>query len=90
MQNCLCVSAHCPRITCPGDGFVGKDCKCWCEGSPVRLCDATEAEEKSDDRSVGQKVQQPENTERKVNDEKDSSPSITSELEIFMDVTHKF
>ncbi len=23
---------------CPGEGFVGKDCTCWCPGNPVRPC----------------------------------------------------
>ncbi|XP_046543783.1 LOW QUALITY PROTEIN: uncharacterized protein LOC124253973 [Haliotis rubra] len=23
---------------CPGSGFVGKDCQCWCPGSPYRVC----------------------------------------------------
>ncbi len=31
--------AHCAQKTCPGEGFVGKDCKCWCSGNPVRVCD---------------------------------------------------
>ncbi len=26
------------NITCPSNSFVGKDCKCWCEGSPVGHC----------------------------------------------------
>ena len=34
----LCISAHCGSITCPGDGFLGKDCTCWCPGSPVLEC----------------------------------------------------
>ncbi|KAH9498113.1 hypothetical protein Btru_008292 [Bulinus truncatus] len=29
----------CPAVQCPDHGFVGKDCKCWCQGDPVRLCD---------------------------------------------------
>ena len=28
-------------ITCPGEGFVGKDCKCWCPGNPVQPCQGT-------------------------------------------------
>ncbi|XP_050418433.1 zinc metalloproteinase nas-14 [Patella vulgata] len=23
---------------CPGEGFIGKDCRCWCPGSPFKLC----------------------------------------------------
>ena len=40
------VAANCPNKTCPGEGFVGKDCKCWCKGTtnpwvdPVIECDA--------------------------------------------------
>ncbi|XP_067680492.1 zinc metalloproteinase nas-13-like [Haliotis asinina] len=42
MYSC---SESCTGITdsdCEGEGFVGKDCKCWCPGtgnSPVRYCD---------------------------------------------------
>ncbi|GFR70194.1 metalloendopeptidase [Elysia marginata] len=25
-------------IVCPGEGFVGKDCQCYCPGNPVQLC----------------------------------------------------
>lgn len=32
----------CKNIQCPTLGFVGKDCKCWCPGSPVKECDGTE------------------------------------------------
>ena len=41
------ISAHYPRKTCDGEGFVGKDCKCWCKGTtdpekePVIECDVT-------------------------------------------------
>ena len=24
--------------TCPGEGFVGKDCRCYCPGKPIKLC----------------------------------------------------
>ncbi|GFR92648.1 metalloendopeptidase [Elysia marginata] len=34
-------NSHCARKTCPGEGFLGKDCKCWCPGSPIRQCDGT-------------------------------------------------
>lgn len=27
---------RCPKKKCPGDGFVGKDCKCWCKGPTQR------------------------------------------------------
>lgn len=30
-------------IPCPREGFVGKDCKCWCPGNPVKMCDGTES-----------------------------------------------
>ncbi|KAK0044102.1 zinc metalloproteinase nas-13-like isoform X3 [Biomphalaria pfeifferi] len=26
------------RIRCPGEGFLGKDCQCYCPGSPVQIC----------------------------------------------------
>ena len=29
----LNFAARCPSKTCPGEGFVGKDCKCWCDGT---------------------------------------------------------
>merc|ERR1712150_89642 len=35
-------NSHCKSMTCPGEGFVGKDCKCWCPGNPYKLCDGTE------------------------------------------------
>lgn len=29
----------CPRsIDCPDDGFVGEDCKCYCRGNPIGVC----------------------------------------------------
>lgn len=36
-------SEHCDRskITCPRDSYLGKDCKCYCKGTPVRVCDGT-------------------------------------------------
>ena len=42
------IVAHCPSKTCAGEGFVGKDCKCWCKGTadpqnqPVVECDGGE------------------------------------------------
>ena len=36
---CFFSIAHCQQKTCPGEGFVGKDCKCWCPGNPVTVCD---------------------------------------------------
>ena len=32
-------SGHCEKLSCPGEGFVGKDCTCWCPGNPVKACD---------------------------------------------------
>ncbi|XP_076458523.1 zinc metalloproteinase nas-14-like [Babylonia areolata] len=40
----------CPRTSgcsktnrdCPSVGFLGKDCKCWCPGSPYKICDGSE------------------------------------------------
>ena len=29
----ITIAANCPKKTCPGDGFVGQDCKCWCDGT---------------------------------------------------------
>ncbi|KAK6960979.1 zinc metalloproteinase nas-13-like isoform X1 [Biomphalaria glabrata] len=26
------------KMKCPGIGFLGKDCRCYCPGSPVQLC----------------------------------------------------
>lgn len=31
----------CPSKTCPGEGFVGKDCKCYCPGNPIQECSGT-------------------------------------------------
>ncbi|CAL1532051.1 unnamed protein product [Lymnaea stagnalis] len=32
-------NSGCPvNKVCPSPGFVGKDCNCWCPGSPVKLC----------------------------------------------------
>lgn len=40
MYNC---SQHCdPGIRCPSYGFLGKDCKCWCPGNRVQMCDGSE------------------------------------------------
>jgi len=40
MYDC---NKKCQKKTCPGDGFVGKDCKCWCRGpsrtQPAVYCD---------------------------------------------------
>jgi len=40
MYDC---NKKCEKKTCPGDGFVGKDCKCWCRGpsrtQPAVYCD---------------------------------------------------
>ena len=38
----------CPQMTCPEDGFVGQDCKCWCKGSPTRPCDEPETRPNDD------------------------------------------
>ncbi|KAH9498111.1 hypothetical protein Btru_008283 [Bulinus truncatus] len=32
---------RCGNIRCPEPGFLGKDCKCWCPGRPVQVCDGT-------------------------------------------------
>lgn len=33
-------NSGCPASkTCPWPGFVGKDCTCWCPGTPVKRCD---------------------------------------------------
>ena len=41
-------AAHCKSVTCPEEGFVGKDCKCWCptpdEGYPAKHCDGDNIE----------------------------------------------
>ena len=29
-----------PTITCPGEGFVGQGCNCYCPGDPIQLCSA--------------------------------------------------
>ncbi|GFR63745.1 metalloendopeptidase [Elysia marginata] len=31
---CECNESCAPDIVCPGEGFVGKDCKCYCQGRP--------------------------------------------------------
>lgn len=40
----LFISEKCPKKSCPGDGFVAKDCKCWCKGptkeQPIIYCDS--------------------------------------------------
>ncbi|RUS77049.1 hypothetical protein EGW08_015186 [Elysia chlorotica] len=39
MYSC---NEHCSSgIKCPGEGFVGKDCKCWCPGNPITECTGT-------------------------------------------------
>ncbi|ESO97657.1 hypothetical protein LOTGIDRAFT_181619 [Lottia gigantea] len=44
MYSC---AAECTRQTCPGEGFQGKDCRCYCPmettniQNPVKLCDMT-------------------------------------------------
>ncbi|XP_012939851.1 high choriolytic enzyme 1 [Aplysia californica] len=40
MYNCKAATRGCTKrdSSCPGEGFVGKDCKCWCPGSPYQLC----------------------------------------------------
>lgn len=36
------LSANCPSLLCPGEGFVGKDCSCKCPtgnpNSPIQNC----------------------------------------------------
>lgn len=29
---------RCPKKTCPGVGFLGQDCRCYCPGNPVQVC----------------------------------------------------
>ncbi|XP_064646669.1 zinc metalloproteinase nas-13-like [Lineus longissimus] len=39
--NC---NSRCAAKRCPGEGFVGPDCKCWCPGTttdPIRQCSGT-------------------------------------------------
>ncbi|XP_074663007.1 uncharacterized protein LOC141915394 [Tubulanus polymorphus] len=31
-------SENCESKTCPGEGYLGKDCRCWCPGTPVKPC----------------------------------------------------
>ena len=44
MYNC---NSKCPKKSCSGGGFVGKDCKCWCKGpdikQPAVYCDTRKA-----------------------------------------------
>ena len=37
----LLAVSGCAKKSCPGEGFLGKDCKCWCPGSPVQYCDGS-------------------------------------------------
>ncbi len=30
-------AGHCMGLTCPEDGFLGKDCKCYCKGEPPNI-----------------------------------------------------
>ena len=39
--------APCPNVTCPGEGFQGKDCKCYCKGNPIQEC-ANDSQEVDD------------------------------------------
>ena len=36
-----CSESCSSSIRCPGEGFVGKDCKCYCPGNPIQLCSGT-------------------------------------------------
>jgi len=36
MYSC---ASHCAPQTCPGEGYLGSDCKCWCPGNPIVACD---------------------------------------------------
>ena len=38
---------HCENaeVSCPGEGFRGKDCKCYCRGNPIKECDTSEENE---------------------------------------------
>merc|ERR1711860_320756 len=59
----------CPKKTCPGDGFVGKDCKCWCKGpsrqQPAIYCDTKKPV--GGGNSIGPKPTQPPTTGDKDN-----------------------
>ena len=40
---------HCePRPNCPSEGFVGKDCQCYCPGKPVKTCSVTKTDGDTD------------------------------------------
>ena len=43
--------APCPNVTCPGEGFQGKDCKCYCKGNPIQEC-ANDSQEVDDSKLV--------------------------------------
>ena len=57
----------CSKKRCPGDGFVGKDCKCWCKGpsaeQPAIYCDSKKPV--SGGNSIGPKPTKPVVTEDK-------------------------
>lgn len=54
-------SEKCPKKRCPGSGFVGKDCKCWCKGPNIRTpaiyCDTKQPV--SGGNSIGPRPTQP-------------------------------
>ncbi|XP_064597890.1 zinc metalloproteinase nas-14-like [Liolophura sinensis] len=39
MYDC---AERCPKKTCPGVGFLGQDCRCYCPGNPVQICSGDE------------------------------------------------
>ncbi|XP_025092025.1 blastula protease 10-like [Pomacea canaliculata] len=47
--------ASCGDIRCPGEGFVDKNCKCMCRGSPVRECYGTTLGTKSEVSTTAEK-----------------------------------
>ena len=36
----ISLLGHCENVNepCPGNGFRGKDCKCYCRGNPIVEC----------------------------------------------------
>ena len=48
LELCTLISScslpdHCENadFPCPGEGFRGKDCKCYCKGNPIKECDTS-------------------------------------------------
>ena len=34
----MLFTAHCGSRTCPGEGYLDKNCVCQCPGSPLQVC----------------------------------------------------